>query len=78
VPGRPPVGSYFEVVDFGSVGETVLPYTPGLGIPAGDVLCAASVNGVDVGVTVTGYNASSNEVPSSVLHRTPTLPRQRS
>jgi hypothetical protein len=70
------VGSYAELVFPGSVGETDLPFNPGLAIPAGDALCAIVSGDVQAVATVTGYLVSSSEVPQGPLHRAPTPPRQ--
>jgi len=68
------VGSYFELVDPGSVGETEIPYNPGLAVPGGDALCAAAGDNLDVTITATGYTVPSKEVPAGALHRAPALP----
>jgi hypothetical protein len=57
------VGSYLQEVNPGSVGETDIPFNPGLAIPAGDALFALTFNGLDAGVSVTGYTVPSSEVP---------------
>ena len=49
---RPVVGSYVEYVTPHSIGETGIPFNPGLAIPAWDALCAYS-NGPDGAFTVT-------------------------
>lgn len=74
------VGSYDERMNPPSIGETDIPFNPGLAIPAGDSLCAATVeNGTGLAsaeFTVTGYLVPSSEVPASPLHRAPALPQQ--
>jgi len=76
-PATSTVGSYAELVNPGSLGETDIPFDPGLAIPAGDALCAES-SGPLADLTVTGYLVSANEVPSGPLHDAPALPRQHS
>jgi hypothetical protein len=65
------VGSYLQEVNPGSVGETDIPFNPGLAVPAGDALCALTFNGLDADVSVTGYTVPSSEVPAGPLHRLP-------
>jgi hypothetical protein len=76
-PGSSRVGDYSELVSPGSLGETDIPFNPGLAIPTGDALCAKS-SGPIVDLSVTGYLVSSIAVPPDPLHRLRALPRQHS
>jgi hypothetical protein len=69
------VGSYVEPVTPGTLGETDIPYNPGLAVPAGDALCAAAIGSYDAWVSATGYTVPSSEVPAGPLHRLPALPQ---
>ena len=71
------VGSYQTVVTPSSIGETDIPFTPGLAIPAGDALCAEATNNIVGDASVTGYTVPSGEVPAGPLHRVSALPRQQ-
>jgi hypothetical protein len=74
-PNAGAVGSCSQYLSPGGVGETDVPFNPGLAIPAGDTLCAVPQN-IDAEITVTGYLVSSGEAPAGTLHRVPALPRQ--
>lgn len=54
-----PVGA----VTPGSFGQTVIPYTPGLAIPAGWALRAQNFNGVAHQILVDGYYVTAKTVP---------------
>jgi hypothetical protein len=71
------VGSYGQAVNPGSPGETDVPFTPGLAIPAGDALCGAANGSVLPEASVSGYTVPSSEVPAGPFHRVRALPRQR-
>ncbi|SRR5579871_684018 len=73
------VGSYAESLTPGSIGETDIPFSPGLAIPAGDALCVTpngAPDALEADFSVTGYLVPSNEVPAGPLHRAPAMPRQ--
>jgi hypothetical protein len=67
------VGSYNEVVTPGSLGETDIPFSPGLAVPAGGALCALVSGGLSAQAMVTGYTVPSGEVPARPLHALPAL-----
>jgi len=71
------VGTYGQVVNPGSLGETDIPFTPGLAVPAGDALCGAANGSIIPEVSVTGYTVPSSEVPAGPLHHVRALPQQR-
>lgn len=71
------VGSYRTIVTPSSIGETDIPFTPGLAIPAGDALCAEATNNIEGYGSATGYTVPSGEVPAGPLHRVSALPRQQ-
>jgi hypothetical protein len=52
----------FDELDTNTSGETVLPYEPGVVVPAGDVVCGESYNGLSAAVTVVGYSVPGNSV----------------
>jgi hypothetical protein len=56
------VGTYFQVVNPPSVGETDVPLSPGLGIPAGDTLCGQENGSVRAGASVSGYTVPAGTV----------------
>jgi hypothetical protein len=70
-----PVGAYEQLVNPGSLGETDVPYSPGLAVPAGDALCAVAQDNLEVNLSVSGYTVPSSEVPQGPLHRVRALPR---
>jgi hypothetical protein len=70
------VGSFNLDVHPGAIGETDIPITPGVAVPAGDILCAGGVGSVQADISVTGYTVPSSEVPAGPVHRFPALPRQ--
>jgi hypothetical protein len=70
------VGSYDELVTPGAIGETDIPFTPGLAVPAGDILCAGGVGSIQTEVSITGYTVPSSEVPAGPLHWRHGFPRQ--
>lgn len=53
-----------DVVDPSSDGDTVLPYSPGLVIPAGDLLCALSVQ-MSAFVSANGYLVPAADAPAT-------------
>jgi hypothetical protein len=53
-------------------GETVLPYDPGLPIPAGDSLCGFASN-LQVSTTAVGYSVPSGSVPAAAVRHTSTI-----
>jgi hypothetical protein len=69
------VGSYEQLVNPGSLGETDVPLSPGVAVPAGDALCAAANDKVDATVSAAGYTVPSSEVSAGPLHRVRALPR---
>jgi hypothetical protein len=69
------VGSHEQLVHPGSLGETDIPYNPGLAIRASDALCAVAQDKLEVTVSATGYTVPSGEVPAGPLHRVRALPR---
>jgi hypothetical protein len=71
------VGTYYQFVNPGSVGETDIPLAPGLGIPAGGALCALASGSVLAEATVSGYTVPAGTVSAAALHAVPALPRQR-
>jgi hypothetical protein len=58
------VGSFFDVVWPGSVGEIDVPLAPGLGVPAGDSLCASQNGSVGTSVGVSGFTVPATSVAS--------------
>ena len=58
------VSSQFEEVDPPTNGVTVLPYSPGFVIPAGDSLCAAGFD-MEAAVTASGYLVPAADAPSA-------------
>ena len=71
------VDPYQTIVTPSSIGETDIPFTPGLAIPAGDALCAEATNNIEGYGSATGYTVPSGEVPAGPLHRVSALPRQQ-
>jgi len=71
-----PVGTYEQLVNPGSLGETDVPYSPGLAVPAGDALCAVAQDNLEVNLSVSGYTVPSSEVPAGPVHPGPAVPRQ--
>jgi hypothetical protein len=51
-------GTYSHTLNPGEIGETDIPMSPGLVVPAGDSLCVAS-NGPSAEVNVSGYNIAA-------------------
>jgi hypothetical protein len=51
-------GTNFDYVTPGSTGNTVLPYSPGVLVPAGDSVCAFP-DGGPYAITVSGYSVPS-------------------
>jgi hypothetical protein len=70
------VGSFNLFVHPGAIGETDIPLTPGVAVPAGDILCAGGVGSVQADLSATGYTVPSSEVLAGSIHRGPKLPRQ--
>ena len=69
------VGSYEQLVSLGSLGETDVPLSPGLAVPAGDALCLNANDKVDATLSAAVYTVPSSEVPAGPLHRARTPPR---
>jgi hypothetical protein len=68
------VGSYEQLVSLGSLGETDVPLSPGLAVPAGDALCLNANDKVDATLSAAVYTVPSSEVPVGPLHRVRALP----
>jgi hypothetical protein len=71
------VGTYFQFVNPGGIGETDIPLAPGLGVPAGDALCAIEIGSVQALVSVSGYTVPAGTVAAASLHAIPARPQQR-
>jgi hypothetical protein len=71
------VGTYFQTVNPGGMGETDIPLAPGLGIPAGDSLCASEFGSVKADVSVSGYTVPAGTVPAASLNAVPAPAQQR-
>lgn len=56
------VGAYAQEVAAEGVGQNDIPLGPGLGIPAGDALCAAESGSLAVQVSVSGYTVPAGSV----------------
>ena len=56
------VGPYQHGATPSGIGETIIPFDPGLAIPSGDALCAAGL-GLGVYVAVIGYTAPAADIP---------------
>jgi hypothetical protein len=70
------VGSYFQILNPGGIGEIDIPVAPGLGIPSGDALCAESGGSVGIGASVSGYTVPASAVTAGPLHSVAALPQQ--
>ena len=67
--------SYIEaVVNPATIGETVLPFQPGIAIPAGRSLCAATSDPTNINAEVHAFGykiaAASGPTPAAVVPRT--------
>jgi hypothetical protein len=71
------IGVFFQVVNPATVGNTDVQLAPGLGVPAGDALCASENASLDVQVAVSGYTVPSAAVPAAASHALGTLPQQQ-
>jgi hypothetical protein len=58
------VGTFFAIVNPGAIGETDLPTSPGLAVPAGDSLCAEADGSISTEVWVSGYTVPAAAVPA--------------
>ncbi len=71
------VGNFTQVVNPGAIGETEISVTPGLGVPAGDALCADAAGSLEVENSVSGYTVPSAAVPAASAHGAAKLPQQQ-
>jgi hypothetical protein len=71
------VGTYYLWLNPGMIGETDIPLAPGLGIPAGDALCALGGGSLQAEVSVSGYTVPAGTVAAGALHPIQALPKQR-